>query len=841
MRTSTLALFAFGCAADLDAAPADLPDTGPLPRAATAGSAPQHASGLLALVAADRRQFASAGPARFTASPRFGLTAELTTHGLRASARDDSVALTTVAYGNVDVGGAEPELGDCAHGDEQVDAACVRQVQLDHGALTEWWVSRAEGLEHGWTLHAPPAEGPVSITVALSDGEVLDVDNDGAGASLLGSQGGLWRYDGLVAWDNDGVGLPARLVDEGTHLMVEVDATGAQWPVTVDPVLSTETKLTASDGAPADYYGYAVSGAGDLNGDGYDDVVVGAPYDGDNGRDSGSAYVYYGSATGIDRASEDKLTASDGAPSDKFGYDVSGAGDLDGDGYDDLVVGAVGSDDNGSASGSAYVYYGSATGIDGASVAKLTASDGAADDDYGSSVSGAGDLNGDGFDDLVVGASADDDKASDSGSAYIYFGSATGIDIGAEVKLTASDAAADNSFGGSVSGAGDLDGDGYDDLVVGAHGSDNNTGSTYVYLGSGAGIRNNSEDKLTASDGAAGELFGYSVTGAGDTDGDGYDDLVVGAPGHHVNGLYSGSAYVYFGSASGINGASEARLTPSDGAAGDRFGFAVSAAGKLDGGEDGYGDLVVGAWNDGDNGTASGSAYVYYGSAAGIDGASEDKLTPSDGTSAEYYGYAVSGAGDLDGDGDDDLVVGASRGQDGGFSNGSAYVYEGGCRDVDGDGYGCEADCDNNDANTNPDAAEVCDEIDNDCDGTVDDDAAVDAATWYADADDDGYGDAASSSTSCVQPDGTSADATDCDDTDAASFPGAAEVEDDGVDQDCDGEDALAEVDESGAEAKSGCGGCASASGPSNAVGLWLLLGLLGVRRHRRRDVPSGS
>jgi MYXO-CTERM domain-containing protein len=909
-------LFAVSCAADLGPVQADLPDTGPLLLAATSALAPQHASDLHSVVAADRRQFDAAGPARFTASPRFGLTGELTAQGLRASTTDDSVFLATVAYGNVDVGGAEPELGDCAHGAERVAASCVRQVELDHGDITEWWVSRADGLEHGWTLHAPPEDGPVVITVALSTGRVLEVDNDGAGATLLGSQGGLWRYDGLVAWDNDGVALPARLVDDGTQLRVEVDVTGARWPVTVDPALSTEIKLTASDGSNSDLFGYSVSGAGDVDADGYDDIVVGAYADSDSGFYSGSAYVYYGSATGIDTASEDKLIASDGAAQDLFGNMVSGAGDLNGDGNHDIVVGARQDDDNGSNSGSVYVYYGSATGIDSASEDKLTAGDGAVGDYFGTAATGAGDLDGDGYDDLVVGAYADDDNGDSSGSVYVYHGSAKGISGASEDKLTPSDGVTSAYFGWSLSGAGDLDGDGYDDLVVGATLDSERgaySGSVYIY-GSPGGLDSASEDKLTASDGESYEHFGWSVSGAGDLDADGYDDLVVGVDGDDDYGSASGAVFVFYGSATGINSASEDKLTASDAAADDYFGWSVSGAGDVDG--DGYDDVVVGAPGDDDSGSFSGSAYVYYGSATGISNALEDKLNASDGAVGDGFGYSVSVAGDIDGDGFDDLLAGAYQDDDNGSSSGSAYVYEGGCRDLDEDGYRCDVDCDDsdaavfpgateiagdgldqdcdgaetcivdadddgyidgtatvasadadcsdageglatdptgdcndNDAAVNPDADEVCDEVDNDCDGSVDDDP-VDVGTWYADSDNDGYGDPDASSTACDQPDGTSADATDCDDSDATIHPGATEVEDDGIDQDCDGADAVAEVeeedeveevDEVDEAGKGGCGGCAVTKGPSSATGVWLLLGLLGVGLRRRHDQRIGA
>jgi MYXO-CTERM domain-containing protein len=835
VRTSAsiLTLFALSCAADLDAGRADLGDTGLLQLAATASSpAPQPSPGLRALVAADLRTFQSAGPARFTTSPRFGLTAELTAQGLRASAREDSLTLTTVAYGGVEVGGAEPELGDCALADERVGAACVRQVELDHGALTEWWVSRADGLEHGWTLHTPPVDGPVSITVALSEGELLEVDDDGEGASLLGSSGGLWRYDGLLAWDADGVGLPARLVDEGTHLTVEVDVMGARWPVTVDPVLASETKLVASDGAAGDWFGMSVSGAGDLDGDGYDDLVVGAY--GDKSA-SGSAYIYYGSATGIDSARGDKLAASDGANNDYFGRSLKGAGDLDGDGYDDVVVGAFLDDDNGSNSGSAYIYYGSAAGIDTASEDKLTPSDGSSSDGFGRSVTGAGDIDGDGYDDLVVGAYG---VESASGSAYVYYGSATGIDSTSEDKLTAFDGASNDYFGLSVSGAGDLDGDGYGDFLVGAPNHSTARGAAYVYYGSATGIDTGTVDKLDASDGEADDNFGLSVSGAGDLDGDGYDDLLVGAHGDDTHGDFSGSAYVYYGSATGIDIGSEDKLNASDdgAAAYDNFGYSVSGAGDLDG--DGYDDLVLGAYGDDDNGSASGASYVYFGAATGIESALEEKLVASDGAANDTFGRAVSGGVDVDGDGYDDVVVGAYGDDDNGSYSGSTYLYGGGCRDpdvdVDGDGFLCSVDCDDYDAATYPGAASaesmsdstsacmtdadgdgygdatpkrgvivgadcddsdasispgattesVGDEVDRDCDG---------AETCYADNDDDGYVDGtttvASADTDCTDAgEGLATDQTgECDDSNSTIHPGATEDVNGRVDQDCDG------------------------------------------------------
>ena len=371
-----------------------------------------------------------------------------------------------------------------------------------------------------------------------------------------------------------------------------------------------QTKLTASDAAAGDWFGNSVSVYDDL-------VAVGARYNDDNGSNSGSAYVYE-KVNGV--WTETKLTASDAAAGDWFGNSVSV--------YDDLVaVGARYNDDNGSNSGSAYVY----EKVNGVwTETKLTASDAAAGDWFGNSVSV--------YDDLVaVGARYNDDNGSNSGSAYVYE-KVNGV--WTETKLTASDAAAGDWFGNSVSV--------YDDLVaVGARYNDDNgsnSGSAYVYEKVN-GVW--TETKLTASDAAADDHFGNSVSV--------YDDLVaVGAFFNDDNGSNSGSAYVY----EKVNGVwTETKLTASDAAAGDWFGNSVSV----------YDDLVaVGAFFNDDNGSNSGSAYVY----EKVNGVwTETKLTASDAAADDHFGNSVSVYDDL-------VAVGAFFNDDNGSNSGSAYVYE---------------------------------------------------------------------------------------------------------------------------------------------------------------------
>ena len=449
----------------------------------------------------------------------------------------------------------EPLWGACATGGEgprvMADGTCVRRVELPRLGLTEFWQPIPGGLEQGWEVEERlPGDELLVFHLEVDQPIWWAVDSDGLGASGVGSLGDGWRYGGLAAWDAHGEPVTAWMAATELGLTLRVDDQGAVYPVTIDPTLTESAKLTASDGSYSDYFAWSVSGAGDVDGDGYDDVIVGANGDNDNGSGSGSAYVYRGSSSGVDPSAETKLTASDGADRDEFGYSVSGAGDVDGDGYDDVIVGALYDDDNGTNSGSAYVYGGSSAGVDPSSETKLIAWDGAYGDWFGNSVSGAGDVDGDGYDDVIVGAPYDDDSGSRSGSAYVYRGSSSGVDPSAETKLTATDGATYHGFGFSVSGAGDVDGDGYDDVIVGAlYDDDNgtNSGSAYVYGGSSAGVDPSSETKLIAWDGAYGDWFGNSVSGAGDVDGDGYDDVIVGAYGDDDNGPNFGSAVVFEG------------------------------------------------------------------------------------------------------------------------------------------------------------------------------------------------------------------------------------------------------------------------------------------------------
>jgi hypothetical protein len=385
------------------------------------------------------------------------------------------------------------------------------------------------------------------------------------------------------------------------------------------PAVAAEHKLTASDAAATDYFGRSVSISGDT-------AVIGAYWDDDGGTDSGSAYVFTRASDGT-WTQHQKLTASDAAAGDNFGISVSVSGDT-------AVIGAWGDNDGGTDSGSAYVFTRSSDGT-WTEQAKLTASDAAADDYFGTSVSVSGDT-------AVIGAEWDDDGGTNSGSAYVF--TRSGTTWTEQQKLTASDAAAYDSFGTSVSVSGDT-------AVIGAYGDDDGgsrSGSTYVFTRSGTTWTQ--QAKLTASDAAADDYFGTSVSVSGDT-------AVIGAYWDDDGGTSSGSAYVF--TRSGTTWTEQQKLTASDAVAYDYFGYSVSVSGDT---------AVIGAYYDDDGGSASGSAYVFTRS---LDGTwtQQQKLTASDAAAGDYFGYSVSVSGDT-------ALIGARLDDGIGADSGSAYVFD---------------------------------------------------------------------------------------------------------------------------------------------------------------------
>jgi hypothetical protein len=462
--------------------------------------------------------------------------------------------------------------------------------------------------------------------------------------------------------------------------------------------------ISLQGASPFDRAGWSVSGAGDINGDGFDDIIVGAPGSDLGGSDAGAAYVIFGGAAGFENIDLENLQPADGFrilgadAFDSLGVSVSSAGDINGDGFADIIIGGSEGDIFYSTIPTAYVILGKASGFSTIDLTNLTGTEGfriAGSLLYAYthlSVSSAGDVNGDGFDDIIVGSPYGNGF---SGAAYVVFGKASGfgaIDLNNFSSSSGFSILGANGdrAGYSVSNAGDVNGDGFDDVIVGAFLNDaggQDAGAAYVIFGKASGFTNISLSSLAASAGfmiqgdAASDFAGFSVSNAGDVNGDGFDDVIVGAKLSNSGGTDSGAAYVIFGKASGfttidLSSLGTAGFAIQGDAAQNLAGYSVSAAGDVN--NDGFDDIIVGA-----PGAGNGQAYVIYGKATGFGTIDLTNLSPTAGyiisgaAAFDGAGLSVSGAGDVDGDGHDDLIVGAPFADRGGDTAGEAYVISG--------------------------------------------------------------------------------------------------------------------------------------------------------------------
>jgi hypothetical protein len=346
------------------------------------------------------------------------------------------------------------------------------------------------------------------------------------------------------------------------------------------------TGATVESGQAFAGMGTSVACAGDVNGDGYDDVIVGAPLY-DNGQsDEGRAFVYHGGPGGI--TTTPAWIGESNQAQANFGWSVAGAGDVNGDGYGDVIIGAYRYSNGQDSEGRAFVYLGSSTGLLG--TPSWTAESNQAVASFGWSVGGAGDVNGDGFSDVIVGANLYDNGQSNEGRAYVYHGSASGLSTSAAWTAESNQALAD--FGVAVASAGDVNGDGYSDVIVGADGYDNvqfDEGRVYVFHGSSTGLA--ATAAWTKEPDINFWQFGLAVGSAGDVDGNGCSDVVVGSPWASSGESNEGVVHVYQGSATGLASTTGTLIEVDKASA--LLGFSVGSVGDANG--DGFSDVIVGA------------------------------------------------------------------------------------------------------------------------------------------------------------------------------------------------------------------------------------------------------
>ncbi|MFC1996547.1 integrin alpha [Chloroflexota bacterium] len=429
--------------------------------------------------------------------------------------------------------------------------------------------------------------------------------------------------------------------------------------------------------------GFSVHAAGDLNADGFDDIVIGAPLfiaPGETEKD-GAAFVFYGDGTSTPLGNTPDLVLTIGRKGSHFGSSVSTAGDVNGDSFDDLLVGAdeyqvTFDGKNGEPkSGAVFLYMGSEHGLIATPAWTYIAE--APEIQLGYAVTAAGDVNKDGFDDILVGAPGFEGSPdqSNEGKVYLFLGSDHGLATIPDWTFPCGQATA--SCGFSASSAGDLNNDNFDDIIIGApHYSDpeEDEGAAFIFLGSAYGP-GNTPDRTLQSD-QPGAEFGESVASAGDLDQDNYDDVLIGAPGFDKDEeqLDYGAAYIFRGSPTGtstyFNWIVEGPEPYS------RFGHTVHSAGDVN--LDGFADVLIGAHLYGENGTLDqpdeGAVFLYTGGPNGL------TLTPrwsAYGNKAEaWFGFSAAPAGDVNGDGSIDLIVGAPNYRyDQKIIMGRAFVY----------------------------------------------------------------------------------------------------------------------------------------------------------------------
>lgn len=526
--------------------------------------------------------------------------------------------------------------------------AIDNKIEYQRGSLTEWYINDQRGLEQGFTVKHPPQQknnGKLIVEISGKSSLKARVKQQNTELSFIDKHGKtLLNYGKLLAWDAKGKILPASLQLKPTkgatdtfQLALVIDDQGAQYPVIIDPLISTQAKKLVSDNVSAnDFFGRSVSLFENT-------LVVGALRDSQVAENSGAVYIFEQDAGGASNwGLTKKLIASDAAADREFGWAVAVDNDT-------LLVSS--SDEN--TAGSAYIFERNNGGDDNwGQVKKFTSDDGQVGDFFGESVAIFGDT-------AVIGADGDNHTGNESGSAYIFERHSGGQNNWGQVKkIIANDASADNFFGVSVAIHSDT-------VIIGASGYSNATnssvssGSAYVFQRHSGGTDNWGQEQQVFPESTSDNAnFGWSVAIDSET-------VVVGAP-LNDTGIVSdtGAAYIFTRHIGGQNNwGLVKKLTASDGSSQDVFGRSVNIDSDI---------VIVGAPGEDGAGANAGSAYLFSHHDGGLDNWGQiDKLTANDASDDGFFGWSVAVN-------EDKVVAGASLGFSDRteFTSDSTYVFD---------------------------------------------------------------------------------------------------------------------------------------------------------------------
>jgi hypothetical protein len=577
-------------------------------------------------------------------------------------------------------------------------------VYMNRGnGIQEYYKNSYQGIEQVFVLNNKiDGNGKLILSGQISMQDLSIRENSKDSISFITTENYLaFNLDHLKIYDAKNKEFKAEMNlvkqkdGDNYDLEIIVDDTGAEYPLTVDPLSSTADwsaglkTYVSGKSAPVDSYdtwfGKTVHGAGDINGDGYDDVLVGAYENG------GGIYAYYGSVSGLSGGASSAIGNyqwSKVPGVDHMSYNMSSAGnvngdhhatlDSDGDGikndFDDVIVGDSNFQDG---DGRASLFSGSVAGLS-ATASWNVLGDGV--EAFGYAVADVGDINNDGYDDVMVGAPLHAyNSVNDRGRAYLYLGSSSGLSINASWTMRGN--ASGDYFGTSITGLGDINEDGCSDVAVGAPGYGTN-GRVYVYYGCGTGcscvsgglspvFSSSPTPAIQTFDSPGRQLFGVSLA-SGDFNKDGLKDLVVGASDGSAPDASGGdgAVYVYYGINTGTGLSSSVGWSYTN-ATVPGLGYSVANAGDING--DSCSDLLVGSWKFSLT-YSEGKAFVFYGcnASAGNKLPSTPDWTKSGSFEGQRFGFNVSSAGDVDRDGDSEILIGSYH-----YGYSKAFMFEG--------------------------------------------------------------------------------------------------------------------------------------------------------------------